>query len=75
MGGHRRDIPYKFDLSQLKDLRSIQVDTWPRRHGHREDLHRHLVVMKIFSTITSPVFSELAVVLKGRVVTCLPQEI
>ena len=65
--------PRQFNLSQLRVLRSIQIDTWPRGDG-LEDHRRHLVVMWIFSTITSPVFSELAIVLTARGVTRLPQE-
>jgi len=36
--------------------------------------HRHTAVMGVFSTITSPVFSELVIVIGGHVVTFLPRD-
>jgi hypothetical protein len=45
----------EFDLSQLKALRSLEVGNLvPARHA---------IVMEVFSTITSPVFSELVIVI------------
>ena len=69
-----RRLSDRLDLSRLRVLRSIQVDNWPRSYGRREDQLRHLLVMRLFSTIGSPVFSELAITLTGRAVTHLPQE-
>jgi len=37
--------------------------------------HRHTIVMEVYSTITSPVFSELVVVHTGTTVASLPQEV
>ena len=45
----------EFDLSQLKALRSLEV-------GNLRPT-RHAFVMEVFSTITSPVFSELVIVI------------
>jgi len=73
MGGHRV-VPHRLNLSRLKVLRSIQVNAWPRISGYPEDHHRHLIVLGVFSTISSPMFSELAIVLTLRAVTQLPRE-
>ena len=37
--------------------------------------HRNAAVLEVFSTITSPVFSELVIVLKDHAMTRLPQEV
>ena len=36
---------------------------------------RHAIVTEVFSTITSPVFSELVIVLKGNTIAYLPREV
>jgi hypothetical protein len=48
---------HKFNLSQLKVLQSLEVAGWTPNIGAT----RHAIIMDVFSTITSPVFSELAI--------------
>ena len=67
-GVHPLSIP-GFNLSRLKVLRSLEVGTWitdliPASH--------HAIVMEVFSTITSPVFSELVVIVQANGMACLP---
>lgn len=47
---------------------------WTSDYAPPRNLH-HDVVMGMFSTITSPAFSELVVVLTGNAVTYLPREV
>lgn len=52
----------EFNLSRLKLLRSLEF--WPSDLYWTADTHR-AVVVEVFSTITSPVFSELVIVSTG----------
>jgi len=48
---------------------------WPMIYGLPKDYRRHSTVMGVFSTITSPVFSELPViVLTDDAITYLPED-
>jgi len=58
--GEARQILY--NLSRLGALRSLQVVGWVGPNGTQRDPD-NAIVMGVFSTITSPVFSELVVVL------------
>ena len=51
--------PQHLNLSRLKVLRSLQVGHWITPF---EDANYRRTIVQIFSTITSPVFSELAIV-------------
>lgn len=66
MLAHPRSFP-KPDLSQLKVLRSLEVGGWGPEPCADEPPGldtTHTVVMEVFSTITSPVFSEFVVVVE-----------
>ena len=60
-----------FDLSQLKVLRSLEVVCWA------PDFERtcNIIVMKVFSTITSPVFSEFVILTWGDTAVRLPSAV
>lgn len=62
----------EFDLSQLKVLRSLQVKDWAAKPDVE---NRHNIVMEIFSTITSLVFSELVIVLRDKEIPGLPLDV
>ena len=64
----------EFNLSRLGALRSLQVTDWASVYSPSQDLS-HDIVMEVFSTITSPVFSELVVVLVDDGTTHLPHEV
>jgi hypothetical protein len=49
------------DLSQLKVLRALEIADWITTFGGQDT--RHAMVVEMFSTIASPVFFELIVVL------------
>ena len=53
-------ISHNFNLSQLKVLRSLEVRGWAFNFGPT----RRTIVMEVFSTITSPVFSELVILIR-----------
>jgi hypothetical protein len=61
----------KFNLSQLKVLRSLEVGGWDSNLRRA----RHTIVMEVFLTITSPVFSELVIVIGVDAVARLPSEV
>lgn len=63
----------KLDLSRLKALRSLEVGGWITSPGVPGG--RHPIVMKVFSTITSPVFSELVLVIWYDQFTSLPLDV
>jgi len=48
---------HKIDLSRLKALRSLEIGVWVSEFGPTDS--RHTITTEVFSTITSPVFSEL----------------
>ena len=52
---------HEFDLSRLKVLRSLEVASWTTELGLTSA--RNAILMQVFSTITSPVFSELVIVI------------
>ena len=52
---------HKYNLSQLKVLRSLEVGGRASNLGPT----RYIIVMEVFSTITSPVFSKLAILIRG----------
>ena len=60
-----------FDLSHLKVLRSLEVGDWTVDFRPA----RHTAVMEVFSTITSPVFSELVIIIGAKAVTYLPSDV
>ena len=72
MVAHPASFP-ELNLSKLKALKSLQIGDWPVGYGWVGARHR--VVMEVFSTITSPVFSELVIVLGGDRMSYLPSEI
>ena len=54
----------KFDLSWLKVLRHLEVGAWVTDSSPADRCNT--VVAEVFSTITSPVFSDLVVVVAGH---------
>jgi len=60
------------NLSRLKALRSLQVGAWGTDFPLGD--HLHTVVTEVFSTIASPVFSELVIVFAGRGISPLPRD-
>jgi len=62
------------NLSRLKTLRSLQFMAWICRYDPPRDL-LILIVIEAFSTITSPLFSELVIVRSNEGVSYLPQEV
>jgi len=62
----------EFDLSQLEALRSLQIGIWGAAFQPAGARHP---VMEVFSTITSPVFSELVIVLENSQVAYLAWDI
>jgi hypothetical protein len=61
-----------FNLSQLKALRSLQIRDWAG--NSRQADARHTIVLEVFSTITSPVFSELVIIIGVKKVADLSSE-
>ena len=61
----------KFNLSRLKALRSLEVGGW----GSDFRPTRHTIIIEVFSTITSPVFSELAILIGVDAAARLPSEV
>jgi hypothetical protein len=61
----------KFNLSRLKALRSLEVDGW----GNDFQPTRHTIVIEVFSTITSPAFSELVILIGVDAAARLPSEV
>ena len=61
-------------LSPLKVLRSLQVEGWVGCCSMVGD-DRNTRVMKVFSTIASPVFAESVVVITGGYCCWLPQDV
>jgi hypothetical protein len=62
---------HRFDLSQLKALRSLEVARWASDF----EPTRNTTVMEVLSTITSPVFSELVILTWGDIAARLPSEV
>jgi len=62
----------EFNLSRLKVLRSLQIEAWA---GGSHPKNHHTVVMDVFSTITSPVFSELVIILGDAQIHRLPSDV
>ena len=69
-GIHSTSLP-EFNLSQLKVLRSLEVGDWAFSYQPT----RHTIVMEVFSTIASPVFSELVIVTGTSTVAHLPSQV
>ena len=69
---HSLSFP-EFNLSRLCALRSLQVADLTNNHDTTQD-QNHAILMEVFSTITSPVFSELVIILVGDEIICLPRE-
>jgi hypothetical protein len=69
-GVHSTSLP-EFNLSQLKVLRSLEVGDWA--FGYQPT--RHTIVMEVFSTIASPVFSELVIVIGAGAVAHFPSKV
>ena len=63
----------EFNLSRLKALRSLQVAAWVGVFSRRNQ--RHAAVTRVFMTITSPMLSELVIVISGYDMTYLPREV
>jgi hypothetical protein len=61
----------KFNLSRLKALRSLEVGGW----GSDFRPTRHTIIIEVFSTIISPVFSELAILIGVDAAARLPSEV
>ena len=61
----------RFNLSQLRVLRCLEVAGWAYNFGPT----RHAMVMEVFSTITSPVFSELVILIWGDTAARLTSEV
>ena len=62
---------HKLNLSQLKGLRSLEVVGWASNF----EPTRNTTVMEVFSTITSPVFSELVILSRGDTAARLTSEV
>jgi hypothetical protein len=58
----------EFNLSQLKVLRSLEVEGW----GYDFAPTRHTIVTEVYLTITSPVFSELVIIIRANEAAFLP---
>ena len=57
----------------MKALRVLQVEDWLANFGLGNQ--RDTLIEEVFSTIASPVFSELVIVLVGNAPAYLPQEV
>ena len=63
----------EFDLSRLRVLRSLQVEDWAANFTSASA--RDTILMETFSTITSPVFSELVLVFRNDEIIQLPSDV
>jgi len=62
----------EFDLSRFKALRSLQIGAWTTKW---HPTNRYEIAMEVFSTITSPVFSELVIVLEDDGIVGLSSDV